>query len=144
MSYSLNCFDICKYFKHIKFFSFYEKESCNITIIPSWDSADDVQYVNVDVILNTLYTGWQTTFMYIFVYKCIQWTVSWKSVSRDVQNTRFLFKPSKEHYFFSTALPRGSCVNRKMGPPTSYFPVFFYFQGWKERENSRWRVRRNR
>jgi hypothetical protein len=39
--------------------------------------------------------------------------------------------------FFSTALPRGSCVNRKIGPPTSYFPVFFYFQGWKERERKR-------
>jgi hypothetical protein len=65
LSYSLNCLDICKYFKHIKFFSFYEKESYNMTIIPSWDSADDVQYINVDVILNTLYTGWQTTFMYI-------------------------------------------------------------------------------
>jgi hypothetical protein len=41
--------------------------------------------------------------------------------------------------FFSTALPRGFCVNRKMGPDTSYFPVFFYFRRWKkekERENS--------
>jgi hypothetical protein len=137
LSYSLNCFDICKYFKHNKFLSFYEKESYNVTIIPSWDSADDVQYINVDVILNTLYTGWQTTFMYIFMYNCIQWTVSWKSVSRDVQNTRFLLKPSKEHSFFSIALPRGSCVNRKMGLPTSYFPVFFFFQGWKERERKR-------
>ncbi len=35
LSYSLNCFDICKYFKHITFFSFYEKESYNMTIIPS-------------------------------------------------------------------------------------------------------------
>jgi hypothetical protein len=35
LSYSLNCFDICKYFKHIKLFSFYEKESSNVTIIPS-------------------------------------------------------------------------------------------------------------
>jgi hypothetical protein len=46
-----------------------------MTIIPSWDSADDVQYIIEDVILNTLYTDWQTTFMYIFVYNCLQWTV---------------------------------------------------------------------
>jgi hypothetical protein len=45
--------------------------------------------------------------------------------------------PSKEHYFFSIALPGGSCVIRKMCPPTSYFPVFFYFQRWKERERKR-------
>ncbi len=35
---------MCKYFEHIKFFSFYEKESNNVTFIPSWYSADDVQY----------------------------------------------------------------------------------------------------
>jgi hypothetical protein len=35
LSYSFNCFDICKCFKHIKLFSFYEKESYNVTIIPS-------------------------------------------------------------------------------------------------------------
>ncbi len=27
LSHSLNCFEICKYFKHIKLFSFYEKGS---------------------------------------------------------------------------------------------------------------------
>jgi hypothetical protein len=52
--------------------------------------------------------------------------------------------PKKKEYIFSTALSRGSCVNREMGPPTSYFPVFFYLQRWKERENSRWRGRKNR
>ncbi len=35
LSHSLNCFYISKYFKHIKLFSFYEKGSSNVTIIPS-------------------------------------------------------------------------------------------------------------
>jgi hypothetical protein len=30
--HGLNCFDICKYFKHNKLFSFYEKGSSNVTI----------------------------------------------------------------------------------------------------------------
>jgi hypothetical protein len=36
-----------------------------------------------------------------------------------------------------TALPKGSCVNREMGSLISYFPMFFYFQRWKERERKR-------
>jgi hypothetical protein len=39
--------------------------------------------------------------------------------------------------YFCTTLPLGSCVNREMGPSTSCFPVFFYFQGWQEKERKR-------
>jgi hypothetical protein len=45
--------------------------------------------------------------------------------------------PIRNIKFFSTAYLQGSCVNREMGPPTSYFPEFFYFQRWKERERKR-------
>jgi hypothetical protein len=49
--------------------SFYEKESHNVGIIPGGDSADDVQYITIDVILYTLYTGWQDN---IYVHFCVQ------------------------------------------------------------------------
>ncbi len=56
------------YCKHIKLLSFYKKESYNVTIIPSWDSADDVQPINVDVILYTVH--WLAD--NIYVYFCVQ------------------------------------------------------------------------
>jgi hypothetical protein len=68
-----------------------------VNINTSRDSADDVQYINVDMTLYTLYISWQTIFMYIFVYNCTQRTFSLKSVCRDVQNTRFLYESNKEH-----------------------------------------------
>ncbi len=36
--------------KIIQFFNFYEKETYKVTIIPSWDSVDDVQFINLDII----------------------------------------------------------------------------------------------
>jgi hypothetical protein len=130
LSYGLNCLDKCKYFKHIKFFSFYEKESYNVTIIPSWDSADDVQYINVDVILNTVH--WLADNIYVHCEQFLE------NLFLGMFRTQsFCMNQVRNITFFSTALPRGSCVNRKMGPPTSYFLVFFYFQGWKERERKR-------
>jgi hypothetical protein len=30
-----------------------------------------------------------------------------------------------------------SCYTGSLGPPLFYFPVFFYFQRWKERERKR-------
>ncbi len=38
---------------------------------------------------------------------------------------------------FCFALPWESCVDRKTDPPTSCFPVFFFFQRWKERGRQR-------
>jgi hypothetical protein len=110
-------------------FNFYEKESFKVTIIPSWDSAGDVQYINIcrHGTIHTLYTGWLKIFMYIFVYNCTHRTFSWKSVPRDVRTPGFCINPNKEYWIFSTAQPRWSCVNREMGPPTSYFPVCFCF-----------------
>ncbi len=85
------------------------------------------EHIPVDVILYTLYTGWQTIFMYNFsVYICTQNTflkISFKGCSKY----KVLEECWMGIFYFCTALPWGSCVKRKMGPPTSYFPDFFFF-----------------
>jgi uncharacterized membrane protein (DUF485 family) len=61
------------YFKHSKLVSFYEKEWYKLTIIPSSDSADNIQYINIDVILYTLVcTAVHWLADNIYVHFCVQ------------------------------------------------------------------------
>ncbi len=84
----------------VKKIPFWEKELFQFTFNPSWESSDTVQYVSADMILYTLYTGWQTAFMYNFsVYICTQNTFM-KSTSRDAQNVKFWRNAKWKYLFF--------------------------------------------
>ncbi len=113
-------------------FNFYEKESYNVNIITSWDKSDDIQYIYVEMILCTLHTSWQTMFMYIFVYNCIQWTFSKQLFCRDVQNIGFLYESKKNIQFCKLPYLEGLVWVERWIHPSLIFQCFSTFRDGKK------------
>ncbi len=105
-----------------------------MTIITSWNSADDVQYINVDVILYKMYTGWQTTFMYIFVYNSTHQNCL--IICGNFQNTRFLYE-SKNITFCKLPYLEGLVWTETWVHPPFYFQCYSTSRDEKKKEKER-------